>query len=322
MDKEKEIKSEEVKEEVKEETKEDRDLKEKKKKEALEKKKKEKEAEEKRITEEIKAMSGLQRFAKLKEEVRYIVLEKEEAGYASQYFYAALQDMQKVFVRLENELFLTSRYTEETRVLNPGTEGIALTNPVIRVFAVRVCRDLLTGEEIERTEIDITNLKELKDIYGIGKDVLRISEPKDAIRTLLLDYHEPQSLGSISTYFQRYTYNQLYDFQETKEDKIEKRGRLLSDYEEFVIEEKEEQKEEQKEEKTKKDKKKEPQQKEKRLGDQEALKLRNKIKKEFERQDIIDQLNGRKLSAMNKEEAANFYQEMLENKTKIESEGE
>ena len=337
MDKEKETKSEETTEtkEVKE-TKEEKKVLEKKKKEAEEKKKKEAEekrlAEEKRITEEIKSMTGLQRFAKLKEEVRYIVLEKEESGYASQYFYAALQDMQKVFVRLENELFLTSRYTEETRILNPGQQGISASDPVIRVFAVRVCIDLLTNEEVQRTEIDITNLKELKDVYGIGKYILKIAEPKDAIRTLLLDYHEPQSLGSISTYFQRYTYNQLYDFQETREDAIEKRGRLLSDYKEIVLDESEDEetedatKEEPKKKKVKKESKpkeeKKDSPKDKRLEDQQALKLRNKIKKEFERQDIIDQLNGRKLSTMTKEETAEFYQEMLENKTKIKTESE
>src|SRR5690606_39179437 len=109
----------------------------------------------------------------------------------------------------------------------------------------------------------------------------------------------------------RYTYNQLYDFQETKEDKIEKKGKLDKN---LVLEEetKKDKKETKKEEVTPKDK---------RLQD-DAAELRSKIKKEFVRDDIVKELNGRKLGTMTLEEAQQFYKDLEEKYTKKESEGE
>ncbi|NCU41507.1 MAG: hypothetical protein EOM19_02145 [Candidatus Moranbacteria bacterium] len=236
----------------------------------------------------------------MKKEIREVALGKEEAGYKAQYFYVDLKEMQNVFTRLELKYFLTSRYTEETRVVGESTGSFAIRN-----IARRDLVDITTGTIIASTEIDITNLKQLSDPYGIGKDVLRISEPRDAWKTLFLDFFEPQNLGAISTYFQRYTYNQLYDFQETKGDPIEKKGKL----EGKVVIKKDA--EEEKEETTPTEKTP----KEKRLQD-DAAKQRTRIKKEFTRDNIIEALNGRKLGTMNSEEVEAFYKEMTEKYTK------
>ncbi|NCC82032.1 MAG: hypothetical protein EOM04_07170 [Clostridia bacterium] len=258
-----------------------------------------------------KLMSPWLRFTLLKAEIRGISLEKEEAGYKSQYFYVSLQDMQKVFTTLELKYFLTSVYTEETRLLNPGIEGAGVSTPIIKNIVKRDLIDILTGELITSTEIDITNLKQITDPYELKNEILRIAEPKDAWKTLYLDFFEPQNLGAISTYFQRYTYNQLYDFQETKEDKIEKKGKLDKN---LVLEEgkKKDKKETKKEEATPKDK---------RLQD-DAAELRSQIKKEFVRDDIVKELNGRKLGTMTLEEAQQFYKDLEEKYTKKESESE
>lgn len=258
-----------------------------------------------------KLMPPWLRFALLKAEIRGISLEKEEAGYKSQYFYVSLQDMQKVFTTLELKYFLTSVYTEETKLMNPGIEGAGVSVPVIKNFVRRDLIDVLTGNRITYTEIDITNLKQITDPYELKNEILRIAEPKDAWKTLYLDFMEPQNLGAISTYFQRYTYNQLYDFQETKEDKIEKKGKLDKN---LVLEEgkKVDKKETKKEEATPKDK---------RLQD-DAAELRSQIKKEFVRDDIVKELNGRKLGTMTLEEAQQFYKDLEEKYTKKESEGE
>jgi hypothetical protein len=253
------------------------------------------------------------RYALLKAEVRKISLEKDEAGYKSQYFYVALQDMQKVFTELELAFLLTSRYTEETRLMNPGIEGAGVSVPIIKNFVRRDLYDILTGNFITHTEIDITNLKQITDPYELRNEILRIAEPKDAWKTLYLDFMEPQNLGAISTYFQRYTYNQLYDFQETKEDKIEKKGKLEG---KVVVEDGEK-----KEKKEKKEVKKDDSPKEKRLQD-DAAELRSKIKKEFVRDDIVKELNGRKLGTMTLVEAKEFYKDLEKNYTKKEIEGE
>ena len=250
------------------------------------------------------------RFSMLKAELRKISLEKDESGYKSQYFYVALQDMQKVFTELELKYLITSRYTEETRAYY-GPMQVYFKN-----FAIRTAFDSITEDEITSTEIDITNLKQITDPYEIKNEVLRISEPKDAWKTLYLDFFEPQNLGSISTYFQRYTYNQLYDFQETKEDKIEKKGKL-----EGKVVVKDEETKSKKE--TKEDKKVETTEspKDKRLGD-EAAELRKEIKKIYVRDDIVKELNGRKLGSMSLAEAQQFNKDMEEKYTKKENEGE
>lgn len=219
------------------------------------------------------------RYSLLKKELRTILLEKDQDGYKSRYFYVSLQKMQKVITELEEKYGLTSVYTEERRGAN--------------IYANRSLYDVLTGNHILETEIEITNLKEIKDFYGIEKDVLMISEPRDATNTLLLEYYEPQYYGSISTYFQRYTYNQLYDFQETTEDDIEKRGRLQDQ----PIN-------------------KEPAQetpRAKRAAD-DAAEIRSKIKKEFDREFIKTTLGDRKLATMDLETALKFYEELVVNK--------
>jgi len=257
---------------------------------------------------ELRRLSGIERFALLKKKLRTVGLEKEEAGYNSQYFYVSLQDMQKVFTELEHEFSLTSFYTEETiqyyrNEVMGGAGGV-------RNFASRECIDLVSGETIRTTKIDITNLKQLSDVYHLEKDVLRISTPKDAISTLLYDFLEPQGVGSISTYMQRYTYNQLYDFQETKADKVEQNGRL-KDKEPTTLEDEKKPKAPKVTKETKEVK--EP--KTERLND-EAMELRTQIKNEFEREDIIQALDGRQLKAMNKAEATEFYAYMCEKYTK------
>ena len=84
---------------------------------------------------------------------------------------------------------------------------------------------------------------------------------------------------------------------------------------------------EKKETKSKESKNKEPEvqkpssSKAQRLND-ESAELRTLIKKEFEKPDIIKQLNGRKLGSMSKEETTSFYEEMVTNHTKKENKGE
>lgn len=247
------------------------------------------------------------RFALMKSKIRNANLQKEEAGYKSQYFYISLQDMQKVFVKLEEEHFLTSVYTEETKVYDNPHVGIVFKN-----YAVRTLYDLLTGQKVTETRIDITNLKQISDPYLIKTKVLDISEPKDAWKTLYLDFFEPQNLGAISTYFQRYTYNQLYDFQETKEDKIEKKGKLEGELK--VSEEATEKpKKETKETKTEKPEKTA---KETRLTD-ENEEMRTLIKKEFEvaniRTSLTKLFETKKFKDLTKEELANLYADLNEN---------
>ena len=89
-----------------------------------------------------KLMPPWLRFALLKAEIRGISLEKEEAGYKSQYFYVSLQDMQKVFTTLELKYFLTSVYTEETRLVNRGIDGAGVNVPIIKKKNI-VRRDLI-----------------------------------------------------------------------------------------------------------------------------------------------------------------------------------
>jgi hypothetical protein len=283
----------------------EKELKEKEQQEKTDKKPKKEKVEEKKeeITEvkpvDYSTKPRWMRYALLKAEVRGIGLEKEEAGYKSQYFYVALQEMQNVFTKLELKYLLYSLYSEETRVYAD----------TVRSYTIRKLYCALTGEFVASTEIDITNLKTITDPFELKNEILRIAEPRDAWKTLYLDYMEPQNLGAISTYFQRYTYNQLYDFQETKEDKIEKKGKLEG---KLVVEETKKETKETKEVVTPK---------ENRIND-EAAELRSKIKKEFIRDDIVKELNGRKLASMTLEEAKEFYKELEKNYNKKETEGE
>lgn len=248
----------------------------------------------------IESLPKWKRYGLLKEELRHTVLEKSEPGYQARYFYIPLSELQKTIVTLENKYNLTSVFTEEARLLGDK----------VRVFAIRTLADMATGDTFIKTEIDITNLKVLSDVFKLEKDVLSISFPKDATATLLYDYLEAQGIGSISTYMQRYTYNQLYDFQETKEDEIEKKGKLRD-----VLKAGKDQGE--KSTGTKKGTGKTK--KEERLDDK-AAEIRNKIKKDFAREFIIEVLNGRKLASMTEKEALTFLDELLEKQKEKEKE--
>lgn len=240
------------------------------------------------------------RYALLKKELREIPLEKDQPGYKSRYFYVSLQEMQRIIVPLEIEYGLTSEYTE--RVYN--------YDGVLKVFAVRTLKDLATGQFVTETVIDITNLKTPQDIYELGSGVINIDFPKDAPNTLLYDFFEPQTAGAISTYFQRYTYNQLYDFQETKEDSIEARGRLKDRAED----EEDPKKETGKKGTTKKT----TTPKDVRKADK-AAEIRSKIKEEFTKEFVIQHLGTRKMSSMNEKEALEFYNELSKDKTELDS---
>ena len=229
----------------------------------------------------------------LKKELREIALEKDQAGYNSRYFYVSLAEMQRIIVPLEEKYALTSEYTESVKEFNDGT----------RVFAQRDLFDSITGDFVTKTIIDITSIKIARDTFELREAILNIDFPKDAINKLLYDFFEPQQAGAISTYFQRYTYNQLYDFQETLEDSIEVKGRLERESK------KREDEEDELNDTSKKGKgTKTP--KEERLEDQKAAKIRTQIRTDFEKDHIIATLDGRKLNEMNEKEALKLYEEL------------
>ena len=168
-----------------------------------------------------KGMNPYKRFSLLKQELRYILLSKDQSGYNARYFYVSLAAMQKVIVELENKYDLTSVYTEkynQTTGRHEATRTLYNTRPDEKHSVLNMLE----------TKIDITNLKEIVDPFGLETGVLKLLEneklPKDTINSVWLGFLDPKEIGAISTYMQRYTYNQLYDFQETSDDAIEVRA--------------------------------------------------------------------------------------------------
>lgn len=162
--------------------------------------------------------SPLVRLALLKKELRSIIIRKDQLGYNGRYFYTELKTLQKEFTNLELKYGFTSVYSQEKTYLGEQ----------IFVDATRTLYDLLTGKEVISTNIDITDLiinkiDPTKDntIHYLER-VLQIAQPKDAWEMMTLNYFDPQKKGAISTYFQKYTYYQLYDFQETDSTDIDK----------------------------------------------------------------------------------------------------
>lgn len=158
------------------------------------------------------------RLALLKKELRSVIIRKDQPGYSGRYFYTELKTLQKEFTNLELKHGFTSVYSQEKTHLGEQ----------VFVDATRTLYDLLTGDEVISTKIDITDLiinriDPTKDntIHYLER-VLQISQPRDAWEMMTLNYFDPQKKGAISTYFQKYTYYQLYDFQETDSTDIDK----------------------------------------------------------------------------------------------------
>lgn len=239
---------------------------------------------------------GIRRYAELKVAIRSILLRKSKQGYANRYYYIPLKHLQAAFTRLELAFGLTSMYTMKRTSL----EG--------KIFydATRVLTDLETNEVVKETSIDITDLILNKIEPGTTtldylKEVLNLKgeEPKDAWLMLFLNYFDPQKKGAYSTYFQRYTYFQLYDFQEVDYDDIEEKPQGKSEAN-------------RKEEPKRVDAPKTA--KEIREEQTPELELRNKIKEKYKpREDIIKILGPeRKLGTMNLEELQAFEKELEE----------
>lgn len=228
-------------------------------------------------------LPALERYARLKVAIRGILLRKSTSGYGGRYFYIPLKHMQAAFTRLELSFGLTSVYTQERTMLS--------NNDVV-YDAVRVVKDLKTNQVVAETRIDITDLVLNKvdptkeHTLDYLERVLNIVKPKDAWEMIYLNYFDPQKKGALSTYFQRYTYLQLYDFQEVDYDDIETKpqgkDKGTSDKNENAG--------------TKT-------QREKRLDDTQAQELRVSIRDTFGRELIIKNLKkGEKFSSMNLDE--------------------
>lgn len=249
-------------------------------------------------------LTAHERFAQLKVAVRSVLLRKSKQGYGGRYSYIPLKNIQAVFTRLELAFGITSRYTQK-RVVNE-----------FGVFydAVRTAFDLKTGKLIEETEIDITDLvlnkidpKEAAT-YDYLREVLSIAEPKDASAMVFLNYFDPQKKGAFSTYFQRYTYFQLYDFQEVDYDDIEESKK--DDKNKPVVKKSKEGTKPSKGFK-KEETAKEETAKEKRESTTEVAEMRREIKDQYGREKITAILGPeRKLSTMNLEELLGFKEEL------------
>lgn len=240
-----------------------------------------------------------ERFAQLKVAVRSVLLRKSKQGYGGRYSYIPLKNIQAVFTRLELAFGITSRYTQK-RVVNE-----------FGVFydAVRTAFDLKTGKIIEQTEIDITDLILNKvdpreaATYDYLREVLSIAEPKDATAMVYLNYFDPQKKGAFSTYFQRYTYFQLYDFQEVDYDDIEEAKK--DDKNKPIVKKSKEGT------RPSKDLQKEVTAKERRESTTEVAEMRRGIKDKYGREKITAILGPeRKLSTMNLEELIAFKEEL------------
>lgn len=251
-------------------------------------------------------LPALERYARLKVAIRGVLLRKSKSGYEGRYFYIPLKHMQAAFTRLELSFGLTSIYTQERTVLS--------NNDVV-YDAVRVVKDLKTNEVVAETRVDITDLVLNKidptkeHTLDYLERVLNIVRPKDAWEMIYLNYFDPQKKGALSTYFQRYTYLQLYDFQEVDYDDIETKpqgkDKGTSDKNENAG--------------TKT-------QKEKRLDDTQAQKLRVSIRDTFGRELIIKNLKkGEKFSSMNLDELKELetrLSDSLKTENKIEKKDE
>lgn len=240
-------------------------------------------------TEVLEKMTPLQRFASLKVHVRQILLRKSEKGYDSRYFYIPLKRLQLVFTNIEAAYGFTSMYSQEREIV----EG------KIFVDATRELFDTKSGSLVAKTKIDITDLVlnkiEPNEEHTLNylERVLQIAQPRDAWEMIFLNYFDPQKKGSYSTYFQRYTYFQLYDFQEADYDDIEEKPQ------------------------GKDDGKKNPNadfksQKQKRAEDTEVAKLRKEIRTSYDKDLIISLLpTGKKFSELNLEELKKLEEEIL-----------
>lgn len=237
-------------------------------------------------------LTPLQRYSLLKVAVRKILLRKDVSGYQNRYYYIPLKKIQAAFTRLEAKFSLTSVFTQE-RIFH-GEE--------VYYDYVRTCKDVKTGETVAQTRIDATDLinnkidPRNKEVMDYFERILQIASPKDAWEMIFLNYFDPQKRGSFSTYFQRYTYFQLYDFQEVNYDDIEEKP--------------------QGKEKGKSDKNENANfksQKEKRLEDTKLINLRTEIKENFGRDVIIENLpKGKKFNAMNLKELEEFEKTLME----------
>lgn len=284
-----------------------------------------------------KGMNPYKRFSLLKQELRYILLSKDQSGYNARYFYVSLAAMQKVIVELENKYDLTSVYTEkynETTGRHEATRTLYNTRPEEKYSVLNMLE----------TKIDITNLKEIVDPFGLETSVLELLEneklPKDTINSVWLGFLDPKEIGAISTYMQRYTYNQLYDFQETSDDAIEVRAGQkdkVLEARKLAEEQIKARKEAEKKTTTKKKKeepaveepevedttgtktKRKPTQEEIRKADK-TIELRAAIKKDFTKELVMGELKavGKSMNDMTEDELINLIEEL--NKKKIEEE--
>lgn len=284
-------------------------------------------------------LNPYKRYSLLKRELRYILLDKSESGYNARYYYVPLSAMQKVITELEDKYDLTSVYTE---VYNAETKR----HEAIRALYNTRPEGTYTVIKMLETRIDITNLKEIKDPFKLEEEVLSVlnieSLPKDTINSIWLGFLDPKEVGALSTYMQRYTYNQLYDFQETTEDQIEisasQKERVLAARK--AVEEREGKKPGKKEPGKEKPKKTPPKestekkpektevteteeepgtedpktQKEKRLEDK-TVELRAAIKKDFKKDLVIAELKtiGKSMNDMTENELLELIQ-ILSNK--------
>lgn len=283
---------------------------------------------------DVSKMNPWKRFSLLKLELRYILLKKSEAGYNARYFYVSLSAMQKVIVELENKYDLTSSYTEEFNEKTGKHEAVR------KLFDTR---EISIDNCLLATKIDITNLKETTDPYELKTAIIQMAKdeklPKDILSTLWLGYLDAKEIGGISTYMQRYTYNQLYDFQETTEDTIEikasQKERVLEAKK--TIEEKESKKTNKKvEEKTETGTEFENQEEEKQLQKQperkktqeeirlsdKTIELRKAIKTDFTKEQVMPEVKktGKSMNEMSEEELLELINILT--KKQIENKGE
>lgn len=283
-----------------------------------------------------KGMNPYKRFSLLKQELRYILLSKDQSGYNARYFYVSLAAMQKVIVELENKYDLTSVYTEkynETTGRHEATRTLYNTRPEEKYSVLNMLE----------TKIDITNLKEIVDPFGLETSVLELLEneklPKDTINSVWLGFLDPKEIGAISTYMQRYTYNQLYDFQETTDDAIEVRaGQKDKVLEARKLAEEQIKARKEAEKTTTKKKKEEPEVEEPEVEDttgtktkrkptqeeirkaDKTIELRAAIKKDFTKELVMGELKeiGKSMNDMTEDELINLIEVL--NKKKIEEE--
>lgn len=252
---------------------------------------------------------ALQRYAELKVAVRGVLLRKSKAGYSNRYFYIPLKYIQAAFTRLELAFGLTSHYTQKRSSL----EG--------QIFydAIRTLKDVTTGDVVQETAIDITDLilnkvEPNQITIDYLKQVLNLrgEEPKDAWLMLFLNYFDPQKKGSYSTYFQRYTYFQLYDFQEVDYDDIEEKPQGKNEAKKSTKSTKTDQKSNVGQTSNTEQKNDVRTAKEVREQSTDTIELREKLKVDFGGRENISKVLGpqRKISTMNFEELQSLEKEL------------